>query len=163
MNADPTGSNDLVHRLQEQERRLVFDRFDQDDAWLLGSALAERAREEGHKLLIDIRRANLVLFRAALPGTTADQESWAARKAAVVLRMETSSALFAVRMAGAGLDPVAVGWLDSGYAVTGGSFPVRVAGVGVVAAVTASGLTSDEDHDFVVHGLETFLSARPRS
>lgn len=152
--------NVLVRELEEQERELVFDRFDQDDAWLLGSALAEEARKLGHPLLIDIRRVNLVLFRAALPGTSADQESWAARKAAVVFRMDVSSALFAARMAGAGIDPVAVGWLDSSYAVTGGSFPVRVAGAGVVAAVTASGLTSEQDHDFVVRGLRAYLSRR---
>jgi uncharacterized protein (UPF0303 family) len=152
----------LVDRLEEQERRLVFDRFDQDDAWLLGNALAQRAREEKHPLLIDIRRVNLVLFRAALPGTSADQESWAARKAAVVFRMDASSALVAARLAAAAVDPVAVGWLDSTYAVTGGSFPVRVAGAGVVAAVTASGLSSEADHDFIVHGLETYRASQHR-
>ena len=41
-------------------------------------------------------------------------------------------------------------------AAAGGSFPVRVRGAGVVAAVTVSGLTSDEDHDFVVAALERY-------
>lgn len=65
-------------------------------------------------------------------------------------------------MAGLGVDPAAIGWLDSTYAVTGGSVPVRVAGAGVVAAVTASGLSSEQDHDFVVQGLETYLATRQR-
>ena len=43
--------------------------------------------------------------------------------------------------------------------MTGGSFPIRVLGVGVVAAVTASGLTSMEDHDLVVAGIRAHLAA----
>jgi uncharacterized protein (UPF0303 family) len=36
--------------------------------------------------------------------------------------------------------------------------PVRVAGVGVVAAVTVSGLSSDDDHRLVVDAMRAFLS-----
>ncbi len=147
-----------VNTLTEQEARLVFDRFDQDDAWCLGALLVDKARSQGHPLLIDIRKPGLVLFRAALPGSAPDQQVWAEGKANVVLRLETSSGLFAARMAEAGVDPRAIGWLDDSYAVTGGSFPIRVKGVGVVAAVTASGLTSDEDHAFVVAAIEEFLA-----
>jgi uncharacterized protein (UPF0303 family) len=83
---------------------------------------------------IDVRRPGLILFRAALPGITPDQESWIARKAAV-------------------------GWLNADYAVTGGSFPIRVRGVGVVAAATASGLSSMDDHDLVVDGIRAHLAS----
>jgi uncharacterized protein (UPF0303 family) len=151
---------DRIRTLEEQERELVLDRFDQDDAWTLGSLIVDAARAARHGVLIDIRRPNFTLFRAALPGTAPDQELWAGRKAAVVLRMETSSALFAARMKSAQLDPAAMGWLDSGYALAGGSFPIRVSGVGVVAAVSASGLSSDDDHNLVVDGLRALLAAR---
>jgi DNA-binding LacI/PurR family transcriptional regulator len=43
-------------------------------------------------------------------------------------------------------------------AVTGGSFPIRVRGVGVVAAATASGLSSQEDHDLIVEGIRAYLA-----
>jgi uncharacterized protein (UPF0303 family) len=55
------------------------------------------------------------------------------------------------------IDPIAIGWLDANYALAGGSFPIRVKGAGVVAAVTASGLSSDGDHELVVRGIEEFL------
>ena len=42
------------------------------------------------------------------------------------------------------------------FTTAGGSVPVRVRGVGVVAAVTVSGLTSEEDHDFAVEALDAF-------
>lgn len=148
---------DLIDFLEQQERELVLPRFDQRTAWELGCLITEQASEAEHPVLIDIRRADLLLFRAALPGSTADQESWAGRKAATVLRMQASSALVAARMAPEDIGPGAVGWLGPEFALTGGSFPVRVAGVGVVAAVTASGLTSNQDHDLVVAGLRALL------
>lgn len=49
-----------------------------------------------------------------------------------------------------GIDP-----LD--YADHGGSFPVRIAGSGVVAAITVSGLKSEEDHAMIVEVLEAHL------
>jgi uncharacterized protein (UPF0303 family) len=148
-----------LEALKRQEEELIFASFDHGDAWRLGSLLTSMAQEAGHAIGIDIRRSGLILFRAALPGITPDQESWIARKSALVLRMETSSALVEARLSSAGIDPVASGWLGADYAVTGGSFPVRVRGVGVVAAVTASGLSSQEDHDLIVEGVRQHLAA----
>ena len=145
--------------LKRQEEELIFASFDHRDAWRLGSRLTGMAQAAGHAIGIDIRRPGLILFRAALPGITPDQESWIARKSALVLRMESSSALVEARLSSAGIDPVASGWLGADYAVTGGSFPVRVRGVGVVAAVTASGLSSQEDHDLIVEGIRQHLAA----
>ncbi|WP_442543944.1 heme-degrading domain-containing protein [Arthrobacter sp. KN11-1C] len=150
---------ETLETLKRQEEELIFTSFDHGDAWKLGSRLTGMAQTAGHAIGIDIRRPGLILFRAALPGITPDQESWIARKSALVLRMESSSALVEARLSSAGIDPVASGWLGADYAVTGGSFPVRVRGVGVVAAVTASGLSSQEDHDLIVEGIRQHLAA----
>ncbi|GAB2729176.1 heme-degrading domain-containing protein [Arthrobacter bambusae] len=150
---------EALETLKRQEEELIFASFDHGDAWRLGSRLTGMAHAAGHAIGIDIRRPGLILFRAALPGITPDQESWIARKSALVLRMEASSALVEARLSSAGIDPVASGWLGADYAVTGGSFPVRVHGVGVVAAVTASGLSSQEDHDLIVEGIRQHLAA----
>jgi uncharacterized protein (UPF0303 family) len=151
--------NDDVPTLEQQERELVFERFDHFDAWRLGVRITEIALEAGHLVAVDIRRPGLILFRSALPGVTADQEAWIARKSALTLRMETSSALVAARHAASGTDAAGSGWLGSEYAITGGSFPVRVRGAGLVAAATASGLTSMEDHDLVVDGIRAYLAS----
>ena len=151
---------DLIATLERQEQELVFDSFGHADAWRLGTRITAIAQQAGHPVGIDIRRPGLVLFRAALAGITPDQESWIVRKAAVVLRMEASSALVDARLSAAGVDPAAVGWLGAEYAVTGGAFPIRVRGVGVVAAATASGLSSQEDHDLIVKGIRGHLAQR---
>ncbi len=135
------------------EDHLAYDAFGEEAAWELGSLLRRWAVERGHGVAIDVRRpSGLILFRAALPGATADQEHWIRRKAAVVFRFERSSAAIAARLEG--VDVATIGWFDTReYALAGGSVPVRVHGAGVVAAVTVSGLSSAEDHALVVEAL----------
>lgn len=144
--------------LEAEERELVLPRFDLADAWELGVLTRGLAVAAAHGVVVDVRRPTLLLFRAVLPGAGPDQEVWAERKAALALRMEASSALVDARLSRAGVDPAAIGWLDERYAVTGGSVPIRVRGVGVVAALSVSGLSSQQDHDLAVAGLRAHLS-----
>ena len=47
------------------------------------------------------------------------------------------------------------GWRtkEEDYAAHGGSFPINVAGAGIVGSVTISGLPQREDHNLVVEAL----------
>lgn len=161
MSEDPARLAALVEELEEQERRLVLPGFDHDDAWALGVVLVQLGRDRGLPITVDVRRHTHQLFHAALPGTTPDNDAWVERKAAVVARLHASSYLVGRRLAargarlgdGDGLDPVE-------HAAHGGSFPLRVAGTGVVGAVTVSGLPQARDHALVVEALEAFLARR---
>ena len=150
---------DLIETLQEQERRLVFDRFDNVDAWRLGSALVELATRRGLPVAVDIRRGTQQLFHAALPGSTADNDAWIVRKVRVVERFGASSFLVGRRLAARGgeLGP-AQGVDPAEYAAHGGAFPIRIRDVGVVGVVTVSGLPQAEDHALVVEALRAFRS-----
>lgn len=142
--------------LREQEEELIFASFDNHDAWRLGSLIANHAIASGFGVAIDIRRHNIVLFRCVLPGATSDQEEWIRRKSASVLRFEHSTALLSERFTD--YDPTQGGWLTpEDYTLAGGSFPIRVRGAGVIGAITVSGLTSDEDHQMVVDGIQNYL------
>jgi uncharacterized protein (UPF0303 family) len=144
-----------------QEARLVLDSFDNADAWRLGVLMTERAQREEWPVIIDIRRPGVVLFRAALAGTTAENEAWLERKARTVLWFEASTALVGARFAAQGVDPETAGWFDTErFTIAAGAIPVRVRGVGLVAAVTVSGLASDDDHDFAVSSLEDLQARR---
>ncbi|MDF2509755.1 MAG: hypothetical protein K0Q52_3614 [Microbacterium sp.] len=157
--------HDDLTALQAEEAELNWDQFGVDEAWELGSAVRAIAHKRGHAVTIDIRRVNgMILFRTALAGVTVDQDDWVRRKSAVVFRFDISSALFAARMAAAGFDPTQVGWLDaSDYAVAGGSVPIRVRGAGVIAALTISGLSSEEDHALAVEGIRAIVARVTRA
>lgn len=150
---------DLLARLTADEEELVLDRFDEDDAWRLGSLLVQRGRAEGLPLALAIRRNGQRLFHAALPGSAADNDRWLQRKMNVVDAFGHSSFLVGTRWRLSGGDFDVDARLDPReFAAHGGAFPLRVRGVGVVGSVAASGLPQAEDHAFVVRVLAEFLA-----
>ncbi|MFE9607066.1 heme-degrading domain-containing protein [Streptomyces sp. NPDC006012] len=147
-----------IEELEAQQSRLVFRRFTCDDAWALGSLLVELARARNAPVAIDIHRAGQQLFHAALPGATPDNDAWIARKRRVVERYSASSYLVGARFRAKGTSFEDSSRLDpDAYAAHGGSFPITVADVGVIGAVTVSGLPQLQDHRLVVEALERFL------
>lgn len=149
---------DLIASIEQQERRLVFSRFDNADAWRLGCLLVELGTQRDLPIAVDIRRGAQQLFHAGLPGSSADNDAWIERKVRVVERFGCSSYLVGRRLAARGqtLD-AAMGVDPARYAAHGGAFPVRVRGVGVVGAVTVSGLPQADDHALAVAAIEAHL------
>jgi uncharacterized protein (UPF0303 family) len=151
--------SDLIARLEEQERRLTFPRFDNADAWALGCLLVNLATGRDLPVAVDIRRGTQQLFHAALPGSTADNDAWIQRKVRVVERYGASSYLLGRRLAAKGQElDAAMGVDPADYAAHGGAFPVRVPHVGVIGVVTVSGLPQADDHALVVEAVEAYLS-----
>ncbi|UTW12116.1 heme-degrading domain-containing protein [Marinobacterium rhizophilum] len=150
--------NTLNSALEQQEQALVFDGFDEDTACVLGAALRERAAAQNAPVVIDIRSANRRFYFAALPGSAPDNDEWARRKGNMALRKQCSSLLCGERLKASGKDVGPDMGLDPlDYAAHGGSFPVRVRGVGVVAVMTVSGLPSRDDHELIVAVLAAHL------
>jgi uncharacterized protein (UPF0303 family) len=150
-------NEDLDH-IALQERELVLSRLDAEIAWKLGSHLRTLAHERGLAVTIDVRRFGEPLFYAAMDGTTPDNVEWVHRKSNVVARFHRSSYAVGIKekiksetiCESQGL-PLA------DYATHGGSFPLRVAGAGVVGSVTVSGLPMRQDHELVIEALCTVL------
>jgi uncharacterized protein (UPF0303 family) len=148
----------LIAEVERQERDLRFATFTNDDAWELGSLLVRLATERGLPVTIDVRRGAQQLFHAARPGTVADNDTWVERKVRVVERFGTSSYLQGLRARAKGTTFAEVHDLPlQQYAAHGGAFPVHVEGVGVVGAVTVSGLPQADDHALVTEAIGTFL------
>jgi uncharacterized protein (UPF0303 family) len=148
-----------VAELAAEEQDLRFSSFTNDDAWDLGCALVAAARERGAPVVVDVTRNGHQLFRAALTGSSPDNDSWIARKERVVHRFGHSSLY--VRQASIergttfeeefALDPAQ-------YAAHGGAVPVVVRNVGPVGVVAVSGLPQVEDHRVVVAAVRAHLA-----
>ena len=146
-------------QLAEQEARLQLDSFDNTTAIALGLHLLHAAQERDLPVVISVRRNGQRLFHAALPGTAPDNDAWIARKRRVVERYGCASYLVGARFRAKGTTFEESSRLDPDrYAAHGGSFPLTVRDVGVIGAVTVSGLPQVEDHRLVVEALERFLN-----
>jgi len=148
------GLNEDLDRIAQQESELVLPRLDAQTAWELGSRLRALAAERKLAVVIDVRRFGQPLFYAAMDGTSPDNVEWVRRKSNVVARFHHSSYVAGLRekiknqtlTESQGL-PIAE------YATHGGSFPLRVAGGGIVGSVTVSGLPQRADHELVIEAL----------
>lgn len=152
------GWSEDLEKIAEQERELVLPRLDAEVAWDLGSRLRDLAHERGLAVVIDVRRIGQPLFYAAMEGTTPDNPEWVRRKSNVVARFHRSSYAVGIRekMKGVTLAE-SQGLPIADYATHGGSFPLTVAGAGVVGSVTVSGLPMRADHELVVEALCAIL------
>jgi uncharacterized protein (UPF0303 family) len=153
-----TDESSLIASLEAHEEQLVFTRFDNTDAWQLGSAMVAAATERKLPITIDIRRNGHQLFHAALPGTSAENDSWIDRKVNVVNRFGAASYLVGRRLAASETElDEALGVEPRLFAAHGGAFPIRIKDTGVVGTITVSGLPQADDHAFVVELIGAFL------
>lgn len=144
--------------LAKEARRLIFPRFAEDTALALGLKLVELAQAGDLPVVIDIRTPDRCLFHAALPGSAPLNDLWAARKSATALMFHEASLLVGTRHRDKGETLAKHGLPSEGYADHGGAVPIRVAGAGVVACVTVSGLPQVEDHRLAVRAIEALLA-----
>jgi uncharacterized protein (UPF0303 family) len=149
---------ELIDQIMAEEAKLVFRNFGEAEALEIGMSLVATARIQGAPVVINIRTADRTLFHAALPGSAPDNDEWARRKSNTTLRYHKSSFAVGEALRQKGRVPGPDLGIDQmHYSHHGGSFPVRVVGTGVVAAITVSGLAQAEDHAMIVKTLRDYL------
>ena len=148
---------DDISRIVEQEKRLLFPAFSEEDAFSIGAALKTRADAENVPLVIDIALWDRKLFYFARPGSTSDNEDWVRRKFNLARRLHKSSYRVGRELALAGLTLEDRNLAQADYAPHGGAFPIRLANAGAIGAVTISGLPQREDHNWVVAAIAAHL------
>jgi uncharacterized protein (UPF0303 family) len=150
-----------LKRVEAEERELVLDSFDNQDALDLGLALVEMARARQLPIAIDVERCGQRLFHAALPGSAPDNAHWIERKKRLVNRTFHSSYSTGLRLRVKQQTLAQLLYLDENdYAPHGGCVPIVVSSVGFVGTVTVSGLPQRDDHELVVEALREHLAGR---
>lgn len=145
--------------LAHQDEELRFPSFVHDDAIAVGQYVIDLARERDLTISTSVWLGEQLVFQGALAGTTADNDGWMNRKAAVVRRFDKASLFVAEQMAHYGFsDPATARMVDPMlYAFNGGAVPIRIGATQVGVAV-ASGVNDDVEHDLVVEALREHLS-----
>lgn len=149
---------EIYEIITKQEQTLRFDKFDNEDAWKLGSLIVEEARRQGKVIAVDIVINGYKVFRYGFSGTNNYNEIWLTRKINSVTTMHRSTLAIHYMMHTGQEDIYQGGYLDPAkYAAMGGGFPIYVNGVGVIGVLAVSGLEHHEDHDMAVTGLCKYL------
>ena len=149
----------LLATLARQEEELQFTAFTNETALELGLRLVDTAKRQGKAVAVDICRNDLQLFHYAMSGMSGHNADLIRRKRNVVKRYGRSSYCVAThyRIRGMAFDERTK--LDPrDCAAEGGGFPLIIKSVGVVGALTVSGMPDVEDHVLIVSELKSFLA-----
>ena len=158
MNSDSNIDQDLKV-IAQQEEILQFSQFDQSTAWAIGLKLKELCETNKVAVTIEIRLNRKTVFFYAMFGTTPSNADWARRKRNTVELMHQSSYAvgLSLKQEQDSLESK-MGLNSRDFASHGGSFPIRVQGVGCIGVATISGLPQREDHNYVVEVLSFWLN-----
>jgi uncharacterized protein (UPF0303 family) len=158
MNSDSNIDQDLKV-ITHQEAILQFTQFDPSTAWAIGLKLKELCEANKVAVTIEIRLNRKTVFFYAMPGTTPINADWARRKRNTVELLHQSSYAvgLSLKQEQDSLE-LKMGLNSRDFATHGGSFPIRVQGIGCVGVATISGLPQREDHNYVVNVLSVWLN-----
>jgi uncharacterized protein (UPF0303 family) len=150
--------DELINRLEHQERELQFTEFNSATALEIGLMLIEKAKKESKIITIDITRNGHQLFHYSFDGTGPDNDQWVIRKNRVVNRFTKSSFLVGRQLFRSEKSMEEAFLLNSmEYAAHGGAFPIILKNTGVIGTITVSGLPQQEDHELVVSIVTDYL------
>ena len=151
--SDMAAEAERLEILLAQEHDIQFGSFGYTDAWTVGSHLVELATRRGLSIATSLVFGDQQVFHSALPGTSADNDDWLAKKFRVVRRFNHASLTVGTQFRARGLDFAVDSGLDPRlYAAHGGAFPIRVHG-SILGILGVSGLTQFEDHELVIEVL----------
>ncbi len=146
-----------LEELEAEAARLILSEFTEETALRLGLTLMNMAKLDRLPVVIDIRTNDRTLFHLAMPGAAPINDRWARRKSNTALHFHLASLHVGRNMAAKGESLAMHGLTEQDFAIHGGAVPIVVAGAGLVACATISGLPQVEDHRLVVRALETLL------
>ena len=113
--------------LETQENQLRFHQFDGEEAYQLGTFMAEYAKEHGITIAFSIRLANgYVIFQYGPDGTSFNNQRWMDRKFRTVCNWQKSSLYVTYMLERKGQSLEHHGLDSETYALCGGGFPIRV-------------------------------------
>jgi uncharacterized protein (UPF0303 family) len=156
-----SGESDIA-QIIEQERALVFERFDEDVAFAIGANVREQGKQIGKGIAVGVYLWDRTLFYGVTAGVSSANKAWVERKVGTV-RLMLRSSYRVVLERGDKPRVLEESWaLDTrDYALAGGAFPIILDGFGIVGAVATSGLSERLDHKLSAAAVAHVLGIDP--
>ena len=131
----------------------------------IGQTILDRARRDSLAIAVEVHRCGRLIFKAAMPGTSQQNDHMLSGKRRIVERWGHSSLYERTRHEAAGSTfEAATGLGFPKYAPLGGGLPLFVAGLvpvgGPVGVVIVSGLAHEDDHDLVVESVRAYVASK---
>ena len=123
--------------IEQQEKILVFDKFDNHDALILGTKIAENLNDSEKPVAVCIWLNDIPIFKYTMQGKELWHYNWAERKYRMVRATGHSS--FYVMLKHELMGDFKEYENDEDKAFACGGFPIQINGKGIVGVVSISG------------------------
>ena len=145
-----------IETLAKEQEALKIDTFDYNFVWSLGAAMRENAAAKQVPVILTIAHGTNIVFSLHLPGATADNIDWAARKRAVAWRFQRSSLAMRPEAENGQFDFNKMFRLpEASFVAGGGGVPLILKSGMIIGTVGVSGLPDVEDHKIIVECLQS--------
>jgi uncharacterized protein (UPF0303 family) len=151
--------NETMKILLEQEEKLQFGSFTNEDALQLGLIICRYAKDTyGKGIAVHIENDEHPLFTHFMAGTSKENSYWIHAKKNVVNHFGHSSLYVGEMYRDRGTSFKESSELPlTEYQAEGGSFPLIIRGQSKIGTITVSGLTGEEDHQCAVEGIKKYI------
>ena len=156
-----TGNGFTSAQLALEAQSFLLPSLSHAEALMIGEIAVELGRVRALPIAVEVRLDDWIVFHTSLPGSTAENDWWMARKARVVMAKGTSTLYERVVAEESGIN-----WYEQNgvseelYAVHGGGLPLITKNEGFVGVLLISGLPQVEDHLLGVEVLTEFLARK---
>lgn len=134
---------------------IELKKFNNKLALEMGLSIIDLAKKRNLHIAVNISRLNHVVFLFIDDTLPADKHNWLRRKANVAKHFEESSIkVKSDLIKGEMLLDKTFGLDKKDYIAKGGSIPIMVKDVGMVATITVSGLKDTDDHQIIIDALK---------
>ena len=139
----------------EMDTKIELEIFTNRIALEMGLAVIDLSKSRNQHIAIEICRLNQTVFLYIDDSLPVDKHNWLRRKANVAKQFEESSLKVKndLKNGNMTLDKT-FGLDDKDFIAKGGSIPIFVKNVGMVATITVSGLHDEEDHKIIIDALK---------
>jgi uncharacterized protein (UPF0303 family) len=136
--------------VREQEKLLVYDKFEQEDVLKLANGIIELARGKyGQGVSIRIILDNITTFYCLMEGSTLKNDWWMTKKLNVCMRTGTSSLQSALEFEHGGKECPEWAKEEGNYALVGGCIPIRLKDGEIKGYAMVSALEHQLDHQLI--------------
>lgn len=136
-------------------RKIELESFNNRVGLDIGLKIVDLAKERNQNIAVQVERLNHTIFLYVDNNLPADKHNWLRRKANVAKHFEESSLSVKHDLINGNMtlnETFALN--EKEYLAKGGTIPIFVPNVGIVAVVTVSGLHDDEDHKIILDALK---------
>lgn len=140
---------------KEVIKKIELDSFSNAMALDIGLKIIDLAKIRNQNIAVEVCRLNHTVFLYMDDNLPVDKHNWLRRKANVAKQFEESSLSVKNDLEVGNMTlKKTFGLDDKNFIAKGGSIPIFVKNVGMIATITVSGLNDKEDHEIIIEAFK---------